>query len=38
MKIGYKNVWILTMDMDFSEYPKGFLVFEEDKIISEKKI
>ena len=34
MKIGYKNVWILTMDMDFSEYPKGFLVFEEDKIIS----
>lgn len=34
MKIGYKNVWILTMDSEFTEYPEGFLIFDENQILS----
>ena len=32
MKTGYKNVHLVTMDKEFTSYPEGFLLFEDDRI------
>ena len=32
MKTGYKNVHLVTMDKEFTAYPEGFLLFEDDRI------